>query len=102
MTNLVLAMVGRYILSGMIMYGLLFIVIVARLTVALCRGCNNGAEATIRARRLSSWTEEAKIKQASKTEMAIRYLVWPYGVIKSLKIYLKEEPKIIRKMVNGN
>lgn len=98
MTNLVMEMIGRYVVSGLVMYVALFIGLMVRLTVLIFRGASSASDAIIRGRRLNDFTNSAK--KAPKWEMAIRYVVWPYGIIKIMTMYLKIEPKLIKKMTS--
>ena len=98
MTNLVMEMIGRYVVSGLVMYGALFIGLMIRLIVLMFRGASSASDAIIRGRRLNGFTDSAK--KASKWEMAIRYVVWPYGIIRILDMYLKIEPKLIKEMTS--
>ena len=99
MTNLVLEILARYMISGIIAYGALFVFLFVRIIVKLCKGTDDDAEIILRGRRLTESAE--KQERASKAEMARRYILWPYGVLKILDGYLKNEPQLIRKM-NGD
>lgn len=98
MTNLVMEMTERYVLSGLAMYAALFIGLMIRLTVLMFRGASSTSDAIIRGRRLNNFTNSSE--KAPKWQMVIRYVAWPYGIIKILSTYLKIEPKLIKEMAS--
>lgn len=99
MTNLVTEMIGRYVVSGLIMYAILYIGLITRISVLMIRGTKSMSEVAIRGRRLSAFPE--KVKSASRWMMAVRYIVWPYGIVKIMNNYVKIEPRLIRMMNEG-
>lgn len=100
MENLIMEMAVRYVVGGLIMYAALFVGLMARIVVLLFRNNNSAPEAIIRGRRITDYMD--KQAKAPKWMMAVRYIVWPYGILKILSGYLKTEPKMIEKMMGGD
>jgi len=100
MTNLAMEMALRYVVSGLIMYAALFAGLFVRLLMLMFRDNGTSSDAIIRGRRMNCFLDSQC--QAPKWERVLRYVVWPYGIIKILDGYLKIEPRLIEAMMNGS
>lgn len=101
MESLVLEVLGRYIVTGIVAHATLFAIMFTRIIWFMVKGTSGVSEVVIRSRRGNEWTEQVdKRPKASLGEMLLRFVVWPYGVIKIANIYFKEEPRLIR-ILNG-
>lgn len=89
--DFVLELLGRYVLTGVILWGVILIMLVVRL-VYKSFTYDGGFI-------ISEFSESVdKHKKASKMTMLIRYVVWPYGIVKVIHMYMKEENRILNRL----
>ena len=101
MESLVVEFLERYIMMGIVAHAVLFATMFTRIMWFTFKGASGMSEVVIRSRRGNEWTEQVnKRSKKSLGVMLLRFVVWPYGVIKIANIYFKEEPRLIRKL-NG-
>ena len=91
MNNFVLELIGRYFLTGLILWGALFIMLVARLAYIAIK--KDGGESVFKFGEDAE--QHPKLSPAGKF---VRLIAWPYWIPMVIHLYMKEERKILNKM----
>jgi hypothetical protein len=85
--------IGRYVLTGIILWAALFIMLVIRLLYVAFKPGNGGMDF------IDQFGPEArgeKVKMTAKD--IIGYIVWPYGLISTVHEYMKREAETFERM----
>ena len=91
--DFVLELIGRYFLTGIILWGFAFIMMVIRLAYKSLKTTPDGLKLID---ELQEDTEKAK--KIGVFGAIIRLVIWPYGIVKVIDIYMKTETKLIAKL----
>lgn len=91
--------IGRYVLTGVILWAALFIMLVFRLIRVAFKPGNGGMDF------IEQFGPEARGEKATTTvKDVIGYIVWPYGIVWMVHQYMKREAETferVRKLQNG-
>ena len=80
-------LIGRYVLTGVILWGLLFVMLVIRLLYVAFTPGNGGMDFI---EKFDSSLKGTKVKN-SKAQTIFEFTVWPYGMIRLLNAYFQLE-----------
>lgn len=89
--DFILELIGRYILTGIILWGTLFVFLVARLAY---KAMKSGDFVNFIDKFTDSGSSSGK--ELSAIRRIIRFAIWPYGLCEAVHIYIRHELQAIR------
>lgn len=88
----IMEIIGRYVLTGIILYGALFFMLVIRLVFVAYK------ESGSTIREMDKFIEEFEpVDAGGKIKQAIEWILYPYGLVAAVHRYMKNENKAICK-----